>query len=132
MSKSYLWSAIFALAIIGWFGSGYVLPANGDGDTAAIEQQQKSQAKADELAKLFLVGVRESKAVERVNVFPVRGTTEASRIVEVRARTNGIVEKQSFDDGDRVRAGDLLCQLDTGRPQSPDGTRQGCSGQRQP
>ncbi|MEO1161503.1 MAG: efflux RND transporter periplasmic adaptor subunit, partial [Pseudomonadota bacterium] len=64
--------------------------------------------------KLFLVGVKQSKAVERVNVFPVRGITEASRKVEVRARTNGIVEKQSFDDGDKVQAGDLLCQLDTG------------------
>ncbi len=114
MSKSYLWSAIFALAIVGWFGSGYILPASGDGDTSSTEQQLKSQAKAEELAKLFLVGVRQSKAVERVNVFPVRGITEASRVVEVRARTNGIVEKQSFDDGDRVRAGDLLCQLDTG------------------
>ncbi|MEM7635412.1 MAG: efflux RND transporter periplasmic adaptor subunit [Pseudomonadota bacterium] len=114
MSKSYIWSAIFALAIIGWFGSGYILPASSDGDTANSEQTQKAQSKADELAKLFLVGVKESKAVERVNVFPVRGITEASRIVEVRARTNGIVEKQSFDDGDRVRAGDLLCQLDTG------------------
>lgn len=114
MSKSYLWSAIFAFAIIGWFGSGYVLPAIGDGDGTTVEQKQKAEAKANELAKLFLVGVRQIKAVERVNVFPVRGITEASRVVEVRARTNGIVEKQTFDDGDRVTAGDLLCQLDTG------------------
>lgn len=114
MPKSYLWSAIFALAIIGWFGSGYIVPSTGDGDIAATEQKQKAEAKASELAKLFLVGVREIKAVERVNIFPVRGITEASRTVEVRARTNGIVENQSFDDGDRVKTGDLLCQLDTG------------------
>jgi len=114
MSKSYLWSAIFALAIIGWFGSGYIAPATGDGDAAVAEQKQKAENKANELAKLFLVGVREIRAVERVNIFPVRGITEASRKVEVRARTNGIVENQSFDDGDRVKAGDLLCLLDTG------------------
>lgn len=114
MSKSYLWSAMFALAIIGWFGSGYVLPTIGNADDVATEQARKAEAKVNELAKLFLVGVRKSKAVERVNVFPVRGITEASRTVEVRARTSGIVENQSFDDGDRVKAGDLLCQLDTG------------------
>ncbi len=114
MSKSYLWSAIFALAIIGWFGSGYIAPATGDAETAVTEQKREVEAKASELAKLFLVGVREIKAVERVSVFPVRGITEASRTVEVRARTNGIVENQSFDDGDRVKTGDLLCQLDTG------------------
>lgn len=114
MSKSYLWSAIFALAIIGWFGSGYIAPATGDGDLAAEQQKQKAEAKSKELAKLFLVGVREIKSVERVNVFPVRGITEASRTVEVRARTSGIVENQSFDDGDRVKQGKLLCQLDTG------------------
>lgn len=114
MSKSYLWSAIFALAIIGWFGSGYIAPATGDGDIATAEQQQKPEARANEPARLFLVGVQEIKAVERVDVFPVRGITEASRTVEVRARTNGIVENQSFDDGDRVKTGDVLCQLDTG------------------
>ncbi len=114
MSKSYLWSAIFALAIIGWFGSGYIVPVTEDDDVATEQQEQQAEAKTKELAKLFLVGVREMKAVERVNVFPVRGITEASRTVEVRARTKGIVEKQSFDDGDRVKKGDLLCQLDAG------------------
>ena len=114
MSKSYLWSAMFALAIIGWFGSGYVLPAIGNADDTATGQAREADAKASELAKLFLVGVRKIEAVERVSVFPVRGITEASRIVEVRARTSGIVEDQAFDDGDRVKADDLLCQLDTG------------------
>ena len=96
------------------FGSGYVLPAIGNADDAATGQAREADAKASELAKLFLVGVRKIEAVERVSVFPVRGITEASRTVEVRARTSGIVEDQAFDDGDRVKAGDLLCQLDTG------------------
>ena len=108
MSKSYIWSALFALAITGWFASGYILPATGTTDTGTVAQEAQQEAKAAP----FKVMVRTFKASERPSVFPVRGLTEASRHVEVRARTAGIVEDQKFEAGDAVKAGDLLCPLD--------------------
>ena len=108
MSKSYLWSALFAVAIIGWFASGYVLPAGSAADTSTVAQEAEQEAKAAP----FKVLVNTFKAVERPSVFPVRGLTEASRQVEVRARTAGIVEDQTFEAGDAVKAGDVLCSLD--------------------
>lgn len=108
MSKSYLWSALFAVAIIGWFASGYVLPAGSAADTSTVAQEAEQEAKAAP----FKVMVKTFKAVERPSVFPVRGLTEASRQVEVRARTAGIVEDQTFEAGDAVKAGDVLCSLD--------------------
>lgn len=107
MSKSYIWSALIALAIIGWFGSGLIVPAaSPDASTAGSEQKAIAEAKP------FKVGVATFTAVERPSVFPVRGLTEASRQVEVRARTSGIVTEQAFQSGDVVKKGDLLCNLD--------------------
>ncbi len=109
MSSSKIWSSLFALAIVGWFASGIILPA------ASPEQAGEAAAKAEqakEAAKPFSVIVETFKAVERPSIFPVRGLTEAVRQVEVRARTAGIVERQTFESGDAVKKGDVLCQLD--------------------
>lgn len=108
MSKSYIWSALFALAIVGWFASGYVIPAGGNSESGTVAEEAAQEAKAAP----FKVSVQTFKAVERPSLFPVRGLTEASRHVEVRARTAGIVENQRFEAGDAVKAGDLLCSLD--------------------
>jgi membrane fusion protein, multidrug efflux system len=108
MSKSKIWSSLFALAIVGWFASGIILPAASpdepSGEAAAPAEQAPD--------KPFAVMVETFKAVERPSIFPVRGLTEALRQVEVRARTAGIVEGQSFESGDAVKQGDVLCQLD--------------------
>ena len=45
MSKSYIWSALFALAIIGWFGSGYIMPAAGTAGSAATPKQAAKEEK---------------------------------------------------------------------------------------
>ncbi|MGB7205153.1 MAG: efflux RND transporter periplasmic adaptor subunit, partial [Anderseniella sp.] len=97
----------------GWFGSGYIYPSSATNDGVKSETV-KQQAESEARAKPFLVGVREYKAQPRRNVFPVRGTTEASSKVEVRARTPGIVQVQGFAAGDTVKKGDLLCKLDEG------------------
>src|SRR5213596_1571999 len=40
------------------------------------------------------------------------GQTEAVDTVEIRARVGGILERQAFEDGARVKKGDGLCVLD--------------------
>jgi multidrug efflux system membrane fusion protein len=107
MSKSYIWSALIAFAIIGWFGSGLIVPAASP-DTSGAQTAEQAVAEA----KPFRVGVETFTAVERPSVFPVRGLTEASRQVEVRARTSGIVMEQAFQSGAVISKGDLLCNLD--------------------
>jgi multidrug efflux pump subunit AcrA (membrane-fusion protein) len=59
-----------------------------------LSAETGQQATAE--AKPFKVGVDTFTAVERPSVFPVRGLTEASRQVEVRARTGGIVMARHF------------------------------------
>jgi membrane fusion protein (multidrug efflux system) len=44
--------------------------------------------------------------------FEVVGQVEGSKEVEVRARVSGILQKQDYHEGDRVRAGQLLFQID--------------------
>ncbi len=44
----------------------------------------------------------------------VRGQTEASAKISVRAQTSGIVKQIHVNKGDRVKPGDLLCTLDKG------------------
>jgi multidrug efflux pump subunit AcrA (membrane-fusion protein) len=96
MSKSYIWSALIAFAIIGWFGSGPHRTCCKPGCTSGAQTAEQAVAEA----KPFRVGVETFTAVERPSVFPVRGLTEASRQVEVRARTSGIVMEQAFQSGD--------------------------------
>ena len=40
------------------------------------------------------------------------GQTEGSRVIEVRARVEGVLQKMNFQEGKQVRAGSLLFQLD--------------------
>jgi membrane fusion protein, multidrug efflux system len=41
------------------------------------------------------------------------GRAEGSKAVEVRARVSGILEKQSYSEGEKVKAGQLLFQIET-------------------
>lgn len=44
----------------------------------------------------------------------LRGNTKASATVSIRAETTGILKSRHVDKGDRVKAGDLLCEIDHG------------------
>jgi membrane fusion protein, multidrug efflux system len=60
----------------------------------------------------FRVQVARFTAEPRTSHITVRGHTEASKRIEVRTRTQGIIEESPFSQGDAVRHGDLLCRLD--------------------
>lgn len=72
------------------------------------------ERKADGEADLFAVAVETSEAQARSAILDVRGRTEADAKVEVRAETGGIVEERSFEKGQRVAEGVLLCTLERG------------------
>jgi multidrug efflux system membrane fusion protein len=102
-------SALIAVGLVGWFASGHIMPTNGNNDAQPAETAATSSQ-----SKPFRVMTRVFEATEHKTTFPVRGLTEASRQVEVRSRTQGIVTSQQLDDGDAVKEGTVLCQLDIG------------------
>ncbi|MGR3540705.1 MAG: efflux RND transporter periplasmic adaptor subunit [Hasllibacter sp.] len=60
------------------------------------------------------VVVQRSTAEEVQDLVLLRGQTEASRMVEVRAETSGLVTSEPLRRGAAVEAGDVMCRLDPG------------------
>jgi multidrug efflux system membrane fusion protein len=106
--KSYVWAGLISLGIAAWLASGELMST----PTPATDGAEKAAS------GLFRVQVREIAAQPRQAFLTVRGRTEAIRSVEVRARTAGIVEEVPHQEGDHVKAGDLLCRLDVAARQT--------------
>lgn len=104
VKKSYIWAGVITVAIAGWLASGELMSR-----TTPAEDKPSETAQT-----LFRVEVETKTAAVRRPEILIRGRTEAFRTVDVRARTAGIVETVPLKEGDRVKAGDLLCQLDLG------------------
>ena len=117
--RSYIWAALFTLAIGGWLASGQDLSflnasTNQPADTPAPVAQDADSATEPDPEKPFRVRVRVFSSEPKPAQIVVRGRTEAWRRVEVRARTPGIVEEVSKEEGQKVSQGELLCKLDVG------------------
>jgi membrane fusion protein (multidrug efflux system) len=74
------------------------------------KQQKKDDAKAAPPA--LAVSVLEVAPHQVPVVFEAVGRTEGSREVQIRARVAGIIEKQLYTEGDSVKAGDTLFQIE--------------------
>ena len=85
---------------------GLALAACSQGDA----KQKKDDAKAPPAA--LPVSVIDVAPREVPVVFEAVGRTEGSREVQVRARVAGIVERQLYNEGERVRAGAALFQIE--------------------
>lgn len=121
MRNSYIWAVIITVAIAGWLASGDVI-VGGRSDTASATSETggdrgdrtvASGADTEE-DELFRVRVQTLRAADRTAVLKVRGRTEADQRVRLRAQTPGLVETLPVTLGDHVRAGDVLCRLETG------------------
>ena len=64
--------------------------------------------KPDDVAR---VRVSELVATSRDATITVRGRTQAMHEVDVRAEVEGVVQAIHFDKGDKVKAGDVLCEI---------------------
>ena len=109
MKASYLWAALIAILIGGWFASGNLEKL---GLKEPADNQAAATTKAPEKKQLFVVEARNFVARNRQKSLVVRGRTQIKKQVSVLARTTGIVEQADFENGDVVKAGDLLCRLD--------------------
>ncbi len=112
MKLSYLWALLIAAVLGLWLVSPYI-----DFKNMALKEPEKPVQKVEAPAakapeKLFRVRVRTFTTEPREVAVTVRGRTEASRRVEARARTPGIVIESGRREGDKVKLGDVLCRLD--------------------
>jgi multidrug efflux system membrane fusion protein len=102
LKPSYRWAvSIFALIVV-WIGSGFLTGAHGPATGTA---QSKT---ADDMPR---VRVQMLTAMSRDASITVRGKTQALHSVDVRAELDGVVQALHFEKGDRVKAGQVLCEI---------------------
>lgn len=107
-------SHLVALAILagigGWMLTGKLIEGGqADSSTQNIAERQKEKQ-----ADVFRVRFTEVQPAQRSASLTIRGRTEASANVTVRAETGGNVQTTNFVKGQTVAKGDLLCTIDQG------------------
>ncbi len=101
MKPRYQWAIGIALAVTAWLATGLIFhPHSGRSETA--------QANTDVTPR---VKVRTLIATDRNATITVRGRTQALHEVDVRAEVEGVVQALHFEKGDRVKTGQVLCEL---------------------
>ena len=101
MKPRYQWAIGIAAVVTAWLATGLIFhPHSGQSDSA--------QAKPDATP---LVKVRTLVSSERNATITVRGRTQALHEVDVRAEIDGVVQALHFEKGDRVKTGQILCQI---------------------
>lgn len=103
MKPRYQWAFGFLAIAVLWIGSSLVLRP-----TAA--NVEKGDAKP--VSAVPLVRVAQLPSSQRNATVTVRGRTQALHAVDVRAEVEGTVKAIHFDKGQKVRTGDVLCEID--------------------
>lgn len=104
MRARYQWAFGILLVASLWIASSLIVRPNTE---ASVE---KGDAKA--VATVPLVRVAQLTASDRNATVTVRGRTQALHAVDVRAQVEGVVKTIHFDKGQKVKAGDVLCEID--------------------
>lgn len=110
MRKTYITASVVAIAIVLWIGSGFLrdespaLPQSVALKNLALQAQNEDRP-------LTSVRVNTSYASDQDRSIRVRGQTQPERSVEVQAQISGLVQARPANRGDRVRTGDLLCEI---------------------
>ncbi|MEI9995202.1 MAG: efflux RND transporter periplasmic adaptor subunit [Rhizomicrobium sp.] len=101
MKPAYQWAAGIAIVVVLWIASGQLT-----GRAAPHDEKVADASKA-----VTMVRVATLTASSRDATITVRGRTQAKNAVDVRAEVEGVVQAIHFDKGQRVRAGDTLCEI---------------------
>ncbi|HTO40281.1 MAG TPA: efflux RND transporter periplasmic adaptor subunit [Rhizomicrobium sp.] len=101
MKARYQWAIGIALGVTAWLLTGLIFPTDSG-------HAQDAQAKAEATP---VVKVRNLSSSKRNATITVRGRTQALHEVDVRAEVEGVVEALHFEKGDRVKTGQVLCQI---------------------
>lgn len=103
MGSGYRAALIILLLVVVWLGSG-LLRFGGSGS----KPDEAAAAKPNDIPRVQIMRL---SAINRDATLTVRGRTQALHAVDTRAQVDGIVKAIRFEKGDRVKAGDVLCEL---------------------
>lgn len=101
MKPQYQWALGIAVLVMLYLATGLF-------KSGAAEDAMKAQAKTGQLP---VVRVARLTAVPHEAAIMLRGHTEALHQVDVRAEVSGVVKALHFEKGDRVKRGQVLCEL---------------------
>lgn len=105
MKRSYIIAGILALATVGWMVSGWI------GESDRPKTGRKPPADLSLAETVPTVRVRRQSAEPHTLEVILRGRTEATRKVDVKAETHGRIVELAVAKGDRVKAGDVIARL---------------------
>jgi multidrug efflux system membrane fusion protein len=101
LNSGYRAAVVILILVVLWIGSG-VFGSHRD------QTAQDAVAKTSDISR---VQVKTLIASPRDAMLTVRGRTQALHSVDTRAQVDGIIKAIHFEKGDRVKAGDVLCEL---------------------
>jgi len=104
ISESYIWAGIIVVIVFLWMVSGQF-----GSDSAQSSVEPNSAINAEE--QVVSVRGAELRARNHVQTILIRGRTEASRLVTVRAETVGRVISVPAEKGSLVKQGEVICEL---------------------
>jgi multidrug efflux system membrane fusion protein len=105
MKPRYQWAFGILIVATLWIGSSVVLHPKTQISTESADAKPSS-------AEMPSVRVAALTASARNATITVRGRTQALHAVDVRAEVEGVVKAIHFDKGQKVRKGDVLCEID--------------------
>jgi multidrug efflux system membrane fusion protein len=105
MKRSLIIAALLAVVAIGWIGSGFI---DGQGQESAVRKPAADLSAEEAPAS---VRTRTLTATPHVSHLLIRGTTEASRDVQVKAEIRGRVVEVLAEKGDFVNADQPIVRL---------------------
>ena len=110
MRSTTVTAVIIALIIGLWLASGQLGKEDAPPLESLADQRVEQAAKLEDLAPTR-VRAQVIQATAKTRQVRVRGRTENKRTVDVRSEITGRVVRRPVERGDRVSAGDLLCQI---------------------
>ena len=102
-SKSKFVAAALVLALLGWMGSGFVLPS----------EPETAEAPAEQAPRRVAVAVQESVAQAVAQVFVAEGQALAERDTQILAETGGQIAEVPVRRGAEVVAGEVIARFET-------------------
>lgn len=110
MRPTYITAFIIAVVVLLWLGSGQLREKPPAAPISIAAQNRIAALRAEEKPALA-VRVATIYGSEQSRLLTVRGETQSKRTVAVKAQIHGTLKARLVERGDRVSAGDVLCQI---------------------
>ena len=110
MRSTYITAVVIGVLVLLWLGSGQLREKPPAPPVSIAEQNRIAALRAEEKPALA-VRVATIYGSEQSRLLTVRGETKSKRTVSVKAEIHGTLKARLVERGNRVSAGDVLCQV---------------------